>query len=142
MKKLMAITLGMFMAGAVLACPIKNDEQLVCEALVCAVGIAIPESHAECVKVQTKFAIYLATLAPWDDPPKCKNRDMNCNAVGNASNNIPPNSCGTLSGQERINCELQMAKYEGVSPTAKCESMTDPNQKAACFGRADDYSTR
>ncbi|MDP5209853.1 hypothetical protein [Microbulbifer sp. 2205BS26-8] len=105
-----------FIVGSASACDIDSDEQLVCEALMCSVGIFIPASHSECVKVQRDFAIYLATLGFWEDPPKCKNRDMNCQSTGNAntrSANLPAATCNNLNGSNYINCQFQVSKYNG-----------------------------
>ncbi|WP_226669093.1 hypothetical protein [Microbulbifer aggregans] len=117
MKKILSVIAGVLLAGSALACNIKSDEKLVCEALICTVGILIPESHSECVKVQTEFAIYLATLGFWEDPPTCKNRDMNCKSTGKASTAVAPSTCDSLAGnsQDFVNCQLQVSKMSGQS---------------------------
>jgi len=66
-------------------CDIDDDEQLVCEALMCVIGIAIPESAAECLDVNIRFAAYIATLGPLRSPPSCKSRNDQCESTGKAS---------------------------------------------------------
>ncbi|CAN0490737.1 unnamed protein product, partial [Scytosiphon promiscuus] len=70
-----------------MACPMPSDEQLVCEVVLCnPIGLTISESRSECLAVNRRFAIYLATLGPFRDPPRCKMRDQQCRVTGRASN--------------------------------------------------------
>lgn len=107
----------MLTISSVIACDIDNDEKLVCEVVLCAVGIFVPESHSKCVKVNREFAYYLATLGFWEDPPKCKMRDMSCKSTGNASSQqatLPASTCTGLSGNDYLNCRFHVSKYNGV----------------------------
>jgi len=94
-----------------IACPMASDEELVCEVLICnPIGLSLPESREECLDVNRRFAIYLATLGFWEDPPKCKFRDGQCNVVGEA-NNAP------------------------VIPTSFCDDLADPAERQSCLDR-------
>ncbi len=55
---------------------------LACEAIICAIGVAIPESHAKCTQVLTEWSIYLATLGPFSSKPKCPKKDSDNNTIG------------------------------------------------------------
>ena len=60
-------------------CPISSEEKLACGVVLCnPVGLAISESRSECLEINRKWALYLATLKPWESPARCKSRDMNC----------------------------------------------------------------
>ena len=51
-------------------CPISSEEKLACGVVLCnPVGLAISESRSECLEINRKWALYLATLKPWDSPP-------------------------------------------------------------------------
>ena len=64
-------------------CPISEDEKLACGVVLCnPVGLSISESRSECLEINRKWAIYLATLKPWEKPVSCKSRDMNCSKRG------------------------------------------------------------
>ncbi|MEW5250894.1 hypothetical protein [Microbulbifer discodermiae] len=133
MKKNISIIFGMLFSTITIACDVKKDEQLVCEALMCTIGIAIPASHSECLKVQTEFAIYLATLGFWENPPKCKNRDMNCQVTGKANANVSPSTCNAVSSNptDFVNCEVQASKL--VGQTFNCSKYADnPTLRTAC----------
>lgn len=68
------------------SCKIKSDETLICEALMCnPIGLAIPDSRSECLDVERRLVIYLATLGFWENPPKCMARDERCNRTGRAT---------------------------------------------------------
>lgn len=84
-------------------CPMHDDEILVCEAVLCVIGIFIPESRSKCLQVNRKFAIYLATLGFWSDPPSCKKRDINCNVTGEATADVDLNICDSLDNESDIN---------------------------------------
>lgn len=79
-------------------CPMSSAEKLVCSVVICnPIGLAIAKSRSECLQVNRKFAIYLATLGFWSKPPKCKSRDQNCNKTGRASKaEISANECNQL----------------------------------------------
>lgn len=87
MRKLYIAAAISFWSSAAMACPIPSDEQLVCEVVLCnPIGLTISESRSECLAVNRRFAIYLATLGPFRDPPRCKMRDQQCRITGRASN--------------------------------------------------------
>lgn len=81
MKKLaimgFAAVLAMLITAPAHAIKLKKKNALACEAILCAVGIAIPASHSECRKVLTEWSIYLATLGPFTSKPKCPRIDKN-----------------------------------------------------------------
>ena len=82
-------------------CPMGSAETLVCEMVLCSIGLAIAESRPKCLKVSRKFAIYLATLGFWSKPPSCKTRDMNCNKVGKGRKaSIDPKFCRELKTEK------------------------------------------
>lgn len=96
-------------------CPMQSAETLVCSVVVCSIGILIPESHSECVKVKTKFAIYLATLGFWSKPPSCKQRDENCEKTGKASNaEIDPEFCMGLGTDEKVQACLAAGGFDAL----------------------------
>lgn len=116
-------------------CPVPSDEKLVCEVVLCnPLGIVISESRSECLQVNRRFAIYLATLGFWDKPPKCKLRDKNCNKVGNASSaEIDPQYCDEL-GSEAEQDACRMALGAPPSNPGYCEEF-DGDQRDACEAR-------
>ena len=60
-------------------CPISSEEKLACGVALCnPVGLAISESRSECLEINRQWALYLATLKPWEKPVRCRSRDMNC----------------------------------------------------------------
>jgi hypothetical protein len=85
-------------------CPMGSAETLVCEVVLCSVGLAIAESRPKCLKVTKKFSIYLATLGFWSKPPSCRSRDQNCNTTGKAKKaEIDINACEALPSETEIN---------------------------------------
>lgn len=68
-------------------CDIPSDEELVCEVLMCAIGIAIPESASKCAEVFREYAAYKATLGRFDSPPSCRSRNQNCERGDKISKN-------------------------------------------------------
>lgn len=120
------LTLLISYGGTAKASDLSSKETLACEALICAVGIAIPESHSECKKVLTKFAAYLATLGFFSSKPRCPKvaedgvsidwHDVDCDEIQDAAmaklcrdaSNPPPDSCADLTDpQEIIACETR-----------------------------------
>lgn len=138
MKKLLCALFLMVSSSSVFAgsgCPMPSAEKLVCSVVLCnPIGLLIDESRNDCLKINRDFAIYLATLGFWDNPPKCKMRDMNCNKVGTAKKGIVATSvcidpdtgtmdvscakgvnvnnagCDELSGAAQQSCYLDLAK--------------------------------
>ncbi|MBS0044834.1 hypothetical protein KFE26_21440 [Shewanella sp. M16] len=103
----------------------KNKNELACEAILCAVGIAIPASHNECRKVLIDWNTYLATLGFFSKPPKCPKTDatgmvigyeeMDCDLIQDAqarqmchdSIKPPATGCAALEPEFREQCECQ-----------------------------------
>lgn len=130
------IALGSTTTGV--ACPISDEEKLVCSALICnPLGIAIAESRSECLKVNAEYAIYLASLGFWDDPAQCHSRDENCNETGIASTaQMSPEYClqaGPPEKQKTCMSALGMppagycTQFDGLERTA-CESIQTTGQ--------------
>jgi hypothetical protein len=64
-------------------CPMSSDEKLACGVVLCnPLGLVISESRSECLDINKKWAIYLATLGPFDSPVRCRSRDMSCTKRG------------------------------------------------------------
>ncbi|MCG7556083.1 hypothetical protein [Pseudoalteromonas sp. Of11M-6] len=110
---------------------LSKGQGLACEAILCAVGIAIPESHNECRKVLTEWSIYLATLGFFRSKPKCPKKDpqdvvtglesMECSSINNSELR---NLC-YQSNQPEQNCD----KYSYGSPSwHSCEKYQCKNQ--------------
>jgi hypothetical protein len=109
------------------SCSIPGDEALVCEVIMCAVGINIPASAAQCVKVNLKFAKYLATLGFWSKPPSCKTKDKNCDDVGSQDAPLNANVCDALgSVEEQESCKAATGE---VTPEY-CDTLSGSNQLA------------
>lgn len=109
-------------------CPMSSAEELVCEVVLCVPGILIAESRSECIQVNRRFAIYLATLGFWSKPPKCKMRDKNCNKVGNASNDeIDPSYCDELATEDEQNsCKAAL----GIVTQEYCDTFSGDDKEA------------
>lgn len=122
------LTLFISFGGTVKASDLSSKETLACEALICAVGIAIPESHNECRKVLTKFAAYLATLGIFSSKPRCPKvaedgvsiewHDVNCDEIQNAE---LAQMCRDAAGE--------------TPPIDSCADLTDPQEIIACETR-------
>lgn len=111
-------------------CPMSSAEELVCEVVLCnPIGLAIAESRSECLEVNRRFTIYLATLGFWSKPPKCKMRDKNCNKVGKASNaEIDPSYCDDLDNEDEKNsCKAAL----GIVTQEYCDTFSG-DEKEAC----------
>tara|TARA_B110000211_G_C14046379_1_gene539155 strand:- start:747 stop:1352 length:606 start_codon:yes stop_codon:yes gene_type:complete len=114
-----------------------RGRSLACSALLCAVGIAIPESHSECVQVLRDWAIYLATLSWFRSTPKCPiinaqgtvtgYNEVSCDSIQDVNmrqtcydaNNqrprppIPPrNPCDHLTGLEYELCRIEQCNSQ------------------------------
>lgn len=88
-------------------CPVPSDEKLVCAVVMCDFGLIMGEWSSECTQYKRDFAIYLATLGPFDRPPKCKMRDENCNKTGKAKKAaVDEKFCTSLSTPEAVNACL------------------------------------
>jgi len=117
--------------GLVGGCPISSSETLVCSVILCnPLGMSIAAAVPACTAVNLKFAIYLATLGPFDSPPKCKARDKSCNVTGRASNaEMSPEYCYNLSDKEHQDaCTAAL----GAAPVDYCDKFTD-YRKDACI---------
>jgi len=126
------------------SCPMPSDERLVCEVLICnPVGLAIPESRSQCLKINVRFAIYLATLGFWDSPPSCKSRDKDCRVTGRATNqNLDPQFCeNNLTDQDET--EACWAAI-GLATEEYCDRFVGV-QRDSCFNSRiirDDFCTQ
>ena len=121
------VILSLFVTFQAKSIDLSGGKGLACEALVCAVGIAIPESHAKCQEVLTRWSIYLATLSPFSGKPKCPKvnsegatygeTEMHCSSIADSaarmqceSATLPPGDyiCDEITNPgERFNCENQ-----------------------------------
>jgi hypothetical protein len=110
-------------------CPMGSAETLVCEAVLCSVGLLIAESRPKCIQVTKKFTIYLATLGFWSKPPSCKQRDQNCNVTGKGTTaSIDIDECGELDNEEdQNNCRAAA----GEVTQEYCDTFTGAD-KLAC----------
>ncbi len=87
------------------ACDIPSDEALVCEVVLCnPLGLAISESRSKCIQINRRFAVYLATLGFWSNPPTCKMRDKSCNQTGEKIVEKDVSFCEFGSPSEREAC--------------------------------------
>lgn len=105
---------------------LSRGQGLACEVILCAVGIAIPESHSECRRVLFDWSVYVATLGPFKRKPKCPMVDQN---------NVPTGaeqaaSCSAInSAPERNACLAAQAPPRGVYD---CGSYSDPAERDEC----------
>lgn len=82
-------------------CPVPSAEKLVCAVVMCDFGLVMGEWSSECTEYKKDFAIYLATLGPFDKPPRCKMRDENCKKVGTAKKaSLDASKCDELETVE------------------------------------------
>lgn len=99
-----------------------KGQRLACEAIMCAIGIAIPESHNECRKVLIEWSAYSALLGPFASKPKCPKVDENQNVVG----------------EQEVRCDdIQdaMARqqcHEATDVPEDCSRITDRRQRMLC----------
>ncbi|WP_299496377.1 hypothetical protein [uncultured Shewanella sp.] len=131
--KAMLLVFGLLMANNSYALDLSSKSKLACEALLCAVGIAIPDSHDECREILIDWNIYLATLGFFSSPPSCPKTDatglvvgfaeMNCNLIQdtslrteclNARKKPPVNQCEGLPPQQRARCECTQGGRSNV----------------------------
>lgn len=116
--------------GQAKAIDLGKGETLACEAILCAVGIAIPESHSECKKVLTEWSLYLATLGPFSSKPKCPSADAGGNITG-----WQEMKCETIQDTEmRQKCLDALGGGTGD----QCDSITDPVERIECECRNND----
>jgi hypothetical protein len=120
-------------------CPIGKAETLVCSVIMCGPGLLIAESRPKCLKINRKFAMYLATLGFWSKPPSCKSRDANCNVTGKATAKVDPSSCEALDDPNDIATCLAAGGF-GTIPD-DCDKFTNV-QKFECRGRIDPRNRR
>jgi hypothetical protein len=132
MKKIQILALTVFLLISNSANALSGKEGLACEALLCAVGIAIPASHDKCREVLIDWSIYLGTLGFFKKPPSCPQEDANGKTVGYSDvdcNQIqdvelkqmcldarrPPsdNECSGLPADEREVCECEKRNRNG-----------------------------
>lgn len=121
-------------AGKPQSCPVSSAETLVCSVVICnPIGLAIAKSRSECLQVNRKFAIYLATLGFWSKPPKCKSRDQNCNKTGKASKaQISTSECNKLNTTyEQQSCQ---AAITGKVTKSFCNKLSG-YRKTQCLAK-------
>lgn len=121
-------------AGQPQSCPVSSAETLVCSVVICnPIGLAIAKSRSECLTVNRKFAIYLATLGFWSKPPSCKSRDKNCNKTGKASKaQISTSECSQLStSYEQESCR---AAITGQVTKSFCNKLSG-YRKTQCLAK-------
>ena len=95
-------------------CPIGSKEKLVCEVIMCnPLGFMSDESREKCHKINLKFAAYLATLGPFQKPPKCYKRNQSCQKIGVMTNAlINPEYCdGLATPAEQDACNEALEVY-------------------------------
>ncbi len=140
MNKLTTIIISAMLMFAVSnqanAADLSSKSKLACEALICAVGIAIPASHDKCREVLTDWSIYLATLGFFSSPPKCPKTDangliigyeeMDCNLIQDtqarqmcldAQGDTEPVGCAALPPEERQLCDCRERNRNNPSIT-------------------------
>lgn len=79
--KLLSIVFILFFSTYSNSINLSKGKGLACEAILCAIGIAIPASHSECKTVLKNWSLYLISH-PWDSTPKCPKTDAQSNIVG------------------------------------------------------------
>ena len=101
-----------------------DKSELACEAILCAVGIAIPASHDKCREVLIDWSVYLSTLGFFSSPPKCPKTDatgmvvgwleMDCNLIQDQELRLmclnarkKERNCNTLPPWDRQICECE-----------------------------------
>lgn len=105
----------------------KKGQKLACEAFMCAIGVAIPESHHECVKKLVKWDLYLATLGPFGTKPKCPKKDEDENVIGYADV-----ECHRITDPiYRNKCEEAERKRKGGGIINRCEGLP-PHLEIEC----------
>lgn len=123
MKKLIMIITLLTLSIQAKAGVLKKGQALACEAIVCAVGIAIPESHAECSRKLAEWSVYLALLGPFASKPKCPKKDASDNVTGYSEMR-----CDMIQdSNSRNDCEIASAppencdEYIGTPGWEECE---------------------
>lgn len=99
-----------------------KGQRLACQAIMCSIGIAIPESHNECRKVLTEWSVYAALLGPFASKPKCPKVDENQNVVG----------------EQEVRCDdiqddvARQQCHEATDVPDDCSRINDPLQRELC----------
>lgn len=123
-----------FSSNSAHAVKLKKGEGLACEAILCAVGIAIPESHSECRKVLTEWSLYLATLGPFRSSPKCPKKDSANNIIG-----YTEMDCKTIQDPEMKKMCLEAT---GTGTGDSCADLSDPKERIDCECRSNPRGTK
>lgn len=132
MNRIKIFALSVFLLFSANSNALAGKEGLACEALLCAVGIAIPASHDKCREVLIDWSIYLGTLGFFKKPPSCPQEDANGLTVGysdvdcNLIQDIelrqmcldarrPPSDdeCSGLEFDDRAECECNKRNRKG-----------------------------
>ena len=108
---------------------LNRGQGLACEAILCAVGIAIPESHSECRRVLRDWTIYLATLGPFRRKPRCPR----VNDVGNVYEEIEM-ICDTI-----VDIDMRAECHAATTPPGPvpCDELIDPDMRHRCETECD-----
>jgi len=110
---------------------LNKGQRLACGAILCGVGIVIPESRSECTKVLRDWSIYVATLGPFRSKPKCPIVKNGSSASYNTM------SCSSIADQEyRQMCE----GADSTKPQPgyhRCDEYTDGFQRFECENKCD-----
>lgn len=125
--KVFLVIFILIFSGIVSAVNLNNGKGLACEAILCAVGIAIPASHSKCKDVLKKWSIYLATH-PWDSTPKCPKINAESEVVGHIlmdcddiNDNDTRQQCLNAENERRnIRCEDNQFDEECECPNDIC----------------------
>lgn len=106
---------------------LNSGKGLACEAILCAVGIAIPASHSKCRQVLTDWSLYLASH-PWDSAPRCPRTDAQSNIVGYSEM-----KCETIQDDfAQQQCFAATGRYNNCRPddeACKCPTHDKNGQK-------------
>lgn len=108
---------------------LNRGQALACEAILCAVGIAIPESHSECRRVLRDWSIYLATLGPFRSKPRCPR----VNDVGNIYEEIEMFCDTIIDVDSRAECHASTIPPGSV----RCDDIIDPDMRFRCETECD-----
>lgn len=108
---------------------LSRGQGLACEAILCAVGIAIPESHNECRRVLFDWSVHLATLGPFRSKPKCPR----VNDVGSVVAEVEMICSTIVDPDARAQCDAATAPPGDYI----CEELTTPEDRFNCENQCD-----
>jgi hypothetical protein len=112
---------------------LSKGQSLACGAILCGVGIVIPESRSECTKVLRDWSIYVATLGPFRSKPRCPILDK---AGATAGYNAM--ECSRISDPAyRQMCE-EANNTKPAPGFHQCNQITDGFARFECENSCDD----